>query len=146
MNSKGASSVDTHILPQTSPRPHPKLHDIPIHQARIPLDPPLRAELVRVVPEHAFIEMDDARVDADPRAPWNVVSAHLASRRWCVPREGDAGDWVHPDALFNAGGQVGEFDGFVVRDVRGAELIRGGSGVDLRGEFFVYGSVAEDFV
>lgn len=98
---------ETYILPKTSPRPHAKLHDVPIHSTRITLNPPLRSESIGIVPENSRIKMQNCWIYTYPRIARDIGPADHTSGRGCVTGERDACDRMHADPFFDAGGQVG---------------------------------------
>lgn len=108
--------IQTHVLPNTSPRPRPKMQHTFLHPLYIPLPikPPLRPIDLRIIPENSFVIMHHRPIHPHPvpTADVRVAQRHPTPRDETGHGQPDGG--VHPECLFDARCEEGELQGFGV--------------------------------
>ena len=105
-----------------SPLARAKHQHRPLHLRQLRLvvrgEPTLGTEGFGVVSEDILVVLDDGGVDADLDACGEERTGELRPAGGDVARHAGAEGWVQAHALFDAGAEVGQFDGVAVLYVR----------------------------
>lgn len=99
----------------------PELKHVPIHIRRILAEPPVRIELMGIVPEDGLVVMHRGRTDAHPVSLGDQCPRDFRPARGHMARQREADARVQAHALFAAGLEVGQLDRFGVAHVGAAE-------------------------